>query len=38
MILSGFALTFYAATSHPTGYSWDQVPQIFVRVIGRLIN
>lgn len=38
MIMIGGGLVAIAVTQQPSGYSFEQVPQVFTRVVGRLFN
>jgi hypothetical protein len=38
MLMTATVLLVIAVTRKPEGYSWDQVPQAFVKVIGRIVN
>jgi len=38
MLLIGGGLTAYAVTQNPIGYTIQDVPQAFVRVIGQLVR
>ncbi len=38
MILVGGCLLAYALTQNPRGYTFAEIPDVFLRVIGRVLN
>jgi hypothetical protein len=36
LIILGLGLVFYAARTSPQGYAWDDVPNVFFRVLGEI--
>ncbi len=38
LLFGGIIFLIYAVNKTPGGYSWDQVPDVFVRVIGRYLG
>jgi hypothetical protein len=38
MVLIGGALVALALTRNPSGYRFEEIPHVFVRVIGQLVN
>ncbi|WP_166416852.1 hypothetical protein [Cochlodiniinecator piscidefendens] len=38
LIVMAGALIAYATSTHPGGYSFEQIPDVFIRVIGRYIG